>query len=98
MAELEQLKQGLKELGVLSLLHSHQKLLKPLFLANGKPQLTASSILNMFKVIWSPIGSNQREKEEAVILGWTDYVHGLKGTPLLIIIITTIILTIQTED
>lgn len=49
MAELEQLKQGLKELGVLSLLHSHQKLLKPLFLANEKPQLTASSILNISK-------------------------------------------------
>ena len=79
MAELEQLKQGLKELGVLNLLCSHPKLLKPLFLASGKPQLTSSTIINMFKVVWSPIGSNQREKEEAVILGWTEYLHGLKG-------------------
>ncbi|MCG8622442.1 MAG: hypothetical protein MJE68_10665 [Proteobacteria bacterium] len=79
MAELEQLKQGLKELGILNLLHAHSKVLKPLLLASGKPQLSPSTV-NMFKVIWSPVGSNQRDKEEAVILGWTEYIHGLKGS------------------
>ena len=79
MAELQQLKQGLEELGVLNLLLTHCNLLKPLFLASGKTPLTPSCVVNMFKVIWSPVGSNQREREESVILGWTDYLYGLKG-------------------
>ena len=62
MAELEQLKQGVKELGILNLLHA---------------QLSPSTVINMFKVIRSPVGSNQRDKEEAVILGWTEYIHGM---------------------
>ena len=33
----------------------------------------------MFKVQWSPQGSNQKESEEAVILGWNKYVHDLEG-------------------
>jgi hypothetical protein len=79
MAELEQLKQGLKELGILNLLHAHPKVLKPLFLASGKPRQSPSTVINTFKVIWSPVGSNQRDKE-AVVLGWTEYIHGLKGS------------------
>ena len=40
--------------------------------------------LKLFTVSWSPHGSNQRELEEAVILGWTEYVNGIGG----IIIVT----------
>ena len=63
MAELKQLKQGLKELGILNLLHAHSKVLKPSFLASGKPQLSPSTVINTFKVIWSPVGSNQWTKK-----------------------------------
>ena len=78
-AELDQLKQGLAELGVLQVMHTHPALFKPLFLAEGRPKLTADSIADTFHVYWSPQGSNQREDEEAVILGWMEYLHGLKG-------------------
>ena len=74
-SELEQLKNGLSMLGVLDLLHSHPSLLKPLFLAGGKPHMTCDHIIKLFCVCWCPSGSNRREVEESVILGWTEYIH-----------------------
>ena len=66
-------------LGILWLIHQYRNQLKPLFLATGKPKVIASAVLAMFKVQWSPQGSNQKESEEAVILGWNEYVHDLEG-------------------
>ena len=77
-AELDQLKQGLSELGVLHLLHSYPALLRPLFAASHKPKLTADQVANTFVIQWSPRGSNQREIEEAVIFGWMEYLDGVK--------------------
>ena len=74
-AGLDQLKEGLGNLGI----HQSHNQLKPLFLATGKPKVSASAVLSMFKVQWSPQGSNQKESEEAVILGWNEYVHDLEG-------------------
>ena len=78
-AELDQLKQGLAELEVLKLLHNHPALFKPLFVACGKPKLTADSVAATFNVCWSPKGSNQRENEESVILGWMEYLQSIEG-------------------
>lgn len=78
-AGLDQLKEGLGNLGILRLIHQYHNQLKPLFLATGKPKVSASAVLSMFKVQWSPQGSNQKESEEAVILGWNEYVHDLEG-------------------
>ena len=47
-------------------------------LADGKPNLSCEGLIQLFKVLWSPVGSNQREIEESVILGWTEYINGLK--------------------
>lgn len=81
-AELDQLKAGISELGVLSLIHSYPRLFKPLFTASGKPQLTPESVSATFKVCWSPEGSNLRKQEEDVIYGWQEYLQGLKGWSL----------------
>ncbi len=78
-SELEQFKRGCSELGVLDLFRSSPVHFKPLLLADGKPKLTTKEISSMFKVQWSPQGSNQRETEEAVILGWLEYLEGIKG-------------------
>lgn len=78
-AELDQLTQGLSELGVLRLLHSYPTLFRPLFTASHKPKLTADQVSMTFSVQWSPRGSNQREAEEAVIFGWMEYLDGVKG-------------------
>ena len=77
--ELDQLKNGLKHLGVLDLLLRHPKLLSPLLSVSRKPKLTSSDFLQIFDVQWSPQGSNRREDEEAVIFGWTKYVNDLEG-------------------
>ena len=78
-AELDQLKKGLQCLRFLEVMHSYPTLLKPLFLNSGKPSITADYILQLFHVQWSPQGSNQRELEEAVILGWHEYIHDTEG-------------------
>ena len=78
-AELDQLKQGLSELKILQLLHTYPTLFKPLFVAYGKPKLTANSLAAIFNVCWSPKGSNQREDEEAVIYGWMEYLQGIES-------------------
>ena len=78
-AELDQLKEGLEYLGVYNLICRNRSVMKPLFLQSGKPKVTAASILATFEIKWSPQGSNQREKEEAVIFGWTEYVYDTEG-------------------
>lgn len=77
--ELDQLQEGLAHLGVLHMIRDYTSLLKPLLLSSGKQSLTPNELLNLFKVVWSPEGSNSRECEEAVIYGWTNYVHSCGG-------------------
>ena len=77
--ELDQLKQGCSELGVLSLLRTHPTLLRPLLILEGKPKLTARFVAAKFAVKWSLPGSNLREKEEAVVMGWREYLDGVEG-------------------
>ena len=78
-AELDQLKEGLDYLGVRNVMCCNRLIMKPLLLESGKPKLTATTLLATFEVKWSLQGSNQREKEEAVIFGWTEYVHDTEG-------------------
>ena len=77
--ELDQLKEGLECLGVLKLLQDYPKLMRPLFLASGKQCLSATELLSLFTVAWSPVGSSARELEESVIFIWTNYVHECAG-------------------
>ena len=79
-AELDQLKEGLVELDVLSLFVRHRESFRSLLVASGRSSLSPQALLDLFEVCWSLIGSNQRETEESVIFGWTEYVHGLKRT------------------
>ncbi|XP_011406870.1 PREDICTED: uncharacterized protein LOC105314410 [Amphimedon queenslandica] len=77
--ELDQLKEGLECLGVLKLLQDYPKLMRPLLMSSGKKQLNATELLNLFTIVWSPVGSNARESEESVIYAWTNYVHDCAG-------------------
>ena len=78
-AELDQIKEGFNVLQFNTLIKSHPDQLKSLFVADGQPKLTASSLLNLFNVNWSIPGSNQRTKEEEIILHWNYYVTELEG-------------------
>ena len=77
--ELDKLEEGLAHVGVLSTIRDYHSLMKPLLLSIGNVPLTSHKVLNLFKVVWSPEGSKPRECEEAVILGWTNYVHTCGG-------------------
>lgn len=78
-AEIDQLKDGLQTLGVLQLMQQYFYLFRPLLQSTTKPSLTASQMLRLFHPMWSPIGSNRREKEELIILNWTTYLNELQG-------------------
>ncbi len=78
-AELDQLKEGLSHLGVLDIFHDHSELMKPLLLSAGKQSLSSYQLLGLFQIQWSPEGSNRRECEEAVVFGWTSYIHSCEG-------------------
>ena len=84
-AEIDQLKEGLRTLGVLSLLEKYPHHFRPLLQSTTKPLLTASQMMALFKPQWSLPGSNQREKEELIILNWTTYLDETQGTVALLL-------------
>ena len=77
--ELDQLKNGVKHLGVHDLMLKNPALFRPLLTDAGKIRLTSSTVLKSFNIDWSPRGSNQWEDEQAIILNWTDYVNELES-------------------
>ena len=84
-SELDQLREGLEVLNLLSVMQSNSTLFMPLFVGSNRPQLTADSLLGLFKVkSWSPAGSNSRECEEAVIFNWENYVRETEGRGMLL--------------
>ena len=84
-SELDQLREALQVLNLPSVMQSNSTLFMPLFIGSNRPQLTADSLLGLFKVkSWSPEGSNSREYEEAVIFNWENYVQETKGWGMLL--------------
>lgn len=84
-SELDQLKQGCSELGLLSLLRTHPTLFKPLLISEGKMKLTARYVETKFRVKWSPQGSNARDREAAVVMAWKEYLDGVEGNYIIIV-------------
>ena len=78
LAELEQLKRGLQAVRFGSLMEGHASLFKQLFLPCNK-QVTADFIQDLFHVEYSDPGSNNRVKEEAIMMNWVSYLQELEG-------------------
>ena len=79
-AELEQLKKGMYDtLGVDALMTSHPDLMWGLLAASKTYDITADYLSDSFVVHYSDNGSNNRTKEEAIILFWFDYIYESKG-------------------
>lgn len=73
-SELDQLKDGLKTLNLLSTLHDQALKLLPLFITPKKSVMSTEEIIALFQVKeWSPEGANDRESEEAVVFNWENY-------------------------
>lgn len=79
-SELDQIKEGLATLDVLTAMQRSSSQFLPLFLGNNRSELTADELIGLLKVKeWSPEGSNSRQSEEAVIFNWENYVRETAG-------------------
>ena len=81
LAELEQLKRGLQTAKLATLMDKHAHLFKELFLHSHKP-ITADFIQDLFVADYSDRGSNNRVKEEAIMMNWVSYLQESEGTCL----------------
>ena len=45
----------------------------------GRQHLTSAGVIKMFRINWSPTGSNRRRVEEEVILNFMYYLSELEG-------------------
>ena len=79
-AELDQLADGLKTLDIFDLLRSNPNKMRQLFVNENPDSLTADKMLDMFLSNLSPLGSNRRESEEAVVMNWVNYLQMIEGT------------------
>ena len=78
-AELDQIVDGLKTMGVLDLFRSRPNLMRPLLMGKPPASLTSDYMINLFTPALSPSGSNQREGEDATVLQWINYVQMIEG-------------------
>ena len=81
LAELEQVKRGLQTVRFTLLMECHPYQFKQLFLYSKKP-VTADFMQDLFKVEYSDPGSNNRVKEEAIVMNWVSYLQDLEGVYL----------------
>ena len=55
-------------------------MLKELFLHNhAAAEVTVQYLSNLLVPVLSPDGHNRREREEAVLLAWSDYLQDMEG-------------------
>ena len=80
-AELDQLLDGLKELGVLGLMHirDNPNEATNLFVHNTAKQLTADKVFDFFVAHLSPPMSNARDTQEAQVLHWANFLQLVEG-------------------
>ena len=78
LAELEQLRRGLHTTRFFALMQNNVSLMKPLFLYQNKI-ITSDFIQDFLEVAYSEKGSNNRIKEEALMINWITYLQLLEG-------------------
>ena len=78
-AELDQLLDGLKELGVLGLIRDNPNEARHLFVHNTAKQLTADKVFDLFVANLSPLMSNARDTQEAQVLHWANFLQLVEG-------------------
>ncbi|XP_063794594.1 uncharacterized protein LOC134949797 [Pseudophryne corroboree] len=69
----ERFKEGLKTLGVLDAMNAHPDLFKKAFIWK-KDVMTSDVVSHLFKISYSPVGSNARIREERIICYWRDFI------------------------
>lgn len=74
-SELDQLKEGLATLNLLSKMQSHPLEFRSLFTVSSQSRITADELITLFKV-------KEWELEEAVIFNWENYIQEIAGIKL----------------
>ena len=78
-SELDQMICGIAEtLHALELIRENATLFRPLFVYSQKIY-SANDIYDIFSPKLSPDGSNRREREEAVIMLWINFLQDIQG-------------------
>ncbi len=79
-AELDQILCGLSvTLNALTLIRDNAVLMRPLFVYEERPPPKADAVYDMFPATFSASGSNIREKEEATMMVWNDFLQMVQG-------------------
>lgn len=78
LAELEQLRRGLAVQKFNSLMECYPELLRKVFQPAVRP-ITSAMIQDLFVGNFSPVGSNSRAIEEALLMTWTRYLENIEG-------------------
>ena len=79
-AQIDQIMDGLKCLGIDELIKSYPSTMHRLFISRPEP-LTSDSVFNLFQSKLSPEGSNRREDEEQMVM-YSNYYLELIGCKL----------------
>lgn len=72
-AQLDQMIDGLKALGIYDLIKANPRSMHKLF--TSKPAPITSDVINLFQMRFSPEGSNRREDEEQVVMFWVHFLE-----------------------
>ena len=75
---MDQLKEGLNTLDILTLLREYPVTMRCLFIANSN-LLTADAIQDMFFIHFSASGSNERQKEEEITMFWITFLQDVQS-------------------
>lgn len=83
LAEIQQLRNGLRETLQLELLVAlYPDEMHSFFVGSSLFNVTATFLCDSFTIRYSEPGSNKRTLEEAIILNWTDYIMECNGEAL----------------
>lgn len=78
ICEMTQFLEGLQTLDVATLIKQHPSIMRQVFTSNTLP-VTARDLTNLLVPVYSPVGSNAREEEEAIMLNWNYYLQDIQG-------------------
>ena len=73
-AQLDQMIDGLKALGIYDLIKANPRSMHKLFTSKPTP-ITSDVVINLFQTRFSPEGSNRREDEEQVVMFWVRFLE-----------------------
>ena len=78
-AQIDQLTQGPRVLGVLELVQANSHKARELFIYSEPEHMTADAVLALFTPRLSLEGSNRREDEEQMVMLWVDFLQKIES-------------------